>query len=1071
MANQTVTTAVNYDDAAISGLLNGETITINGGSLTINADVRWNQQAAVFGSITCSATLGGYVAIDGTQVWELYFTASTGNVPAQGALGTNGVTGGTSGATGELTRVWATGNLEPSAAGGAMPATGWIKLRSKVGGFQAGEVVTLPGGATITITDAGRRSWIHVVGRQSLAITPSKLNDSSMTGDWYELGTTNGADDQTFQFPVADYCPAIQIETAVGSGVYEWWLHAPEGVRWGTATQFVSTDVRGKYFGIDPTTGIITIARRATNACGFKPVSGLKVRIPNIICSSAATTNYAVNVISSAANATRYRSFLGTNNPNISVDKICSNWYWSAINANNITITNSAMMPFIQNQLSTGVVTMDNLGVGCLPFVFSLNISIQVAQCFVGGTLSNLRVGMLVISTADDSTISISNSYNFTVTDCQFETFGSISSVERGAVAYTFLTSRCGAMTLTNLTMIGAGGLFNTHLEPVSLTNVTYADRLNGTTTSAVPSAVMALSTCPQFVFTGPLNWFGGLTGLPSYGTLISVVSGSSDCIFQNIGTPSTPLDCQNLSERLASVSSSRNTIIRRCYTQNVRVSNFISASVDCKNTQVDNCSTDYTDTQQTVGTNSRFRGLKCTNSTSGATAVSGTEFFDCFTSATTGRIVFAGNAGNAESGNDIATSFGPNSNFTGAGSVVMVNLNDSVTWTMSYFALGHTGFQNTTPTFTGTNPANFTIEFQYDVGSGFNGTWLAATGANLSGIGAIDPAIGVKLKVRATVNTASTSNAITFIRFDTTTTSTDQDTLYPLPFDGIGDIDNLVAGSRIQIYNNTTSTELDNVVVAGTSYSYSYYVGTQVSVGDEVRIRVAKLGYLPQTLIAIATSTGFSAAANQQTDSIYVANGIDGSTVTEFTADYPNIDLEINDPDQVTTVQRIYAFLRYTETTQDGIDQWFDVVDPTDEVNYEIDATKLDLKFDNTQATPVIIGGGRIYRSDAATIIESVSGSIQMDPQRVYQSSQAFTAEELADTVLRRSTANVEASGTGDPVSLKSLYGMVAQGVHNTQVTGATLTVTKSDDATVLGTRTVTTNPNAEPITGIDSD
>lgn len=32
MANQTVTTVVNYDDAAISGLLNGETITINGGS-------------------------------------------------------------------------------------------------------------------------------------------------------------------------------------------------------------------------------------------------------------------------------------------------------------------------------------------------------------------------------------------------------------------------------------------------------------------------------------------------------------------------------------------------------------------------------------------------------------------------------------------------------------------------------------------------------------------------------------------------------------------------------------------------------------------------------------------------------------------------------------------------------------------------------------------------------------------------------------------------------------------------------------------------------------------------------
>lgn len=77
----------------------------------------------------------------------------------------------------------------------------------------------------------------------------------------------------------------------------------------------------------------------------------------------------------------------------------------------------------------------------------------------------------------------------------------------------------------------------------------------------------------------------------------------------------------------------------------------------------------------------------------------------------------------------------------------------------------------------------------------------------------------------------------------------------------------------------------------------------------------------------------------------------------------------------------------------------------------------------------------------------------------------------KIADIVLRRTTANVEASSDGDALSLKSLYGMVAQGVHNTQVSGTTLSVTKSDDTTVLGTRTVTTDPTAEPIIGINSD
>lgn len=43
MANQTVTTVVNYDDAAISGLNNGETITIDGGLARdrLERNLRW----------------------------------------------------------------------------------------------------------------------------------------------------------------------------------------------------------------------------------------------------------------------------------------------------------------------------------------------------------------------------------------------------------------------------------------------------------------------------------------------------------------------------------------------------------------------------------------------------------------------------------------------------------------------------------------------------------------------------------------------------------------------------------------------------------------------------------------------------------------------------------------------------------------------------------------------------------------------------------------------------------------------------------------------------------------------
>jgi hypothetical protein len=40
MANQTVTIPVNHDSASVAGLVNGDDYLINGGSLTINSDVR-----------------------------------------------------------------------------------------------------------------------------------------------------------------------------------------------------------------------------------------------------------------------------------------------------------------------------------------------------------------------------------------------------------------------------------------------------------------------------------------------------------------------------------------------------------------------------------------------------------------------------------------------------------------------------------------------------------------------------------------------------------------------------------------------------------------------------------------------------------------------------------------------------------------------------------------------------------------------------------------------------------------------------------------------------------------------
>lgn len=77
----------------------------------------------------------------------------------------------------------------------------------------------------------------------------------------------------------------------------------------------------------------------------------------------------------------------------------------------------------------------------------------------------------------------------------------------------------------------------------------------------------------------------------------------------------------------------------------------------------------------------------------------------------------------------------------------------------------------------------------------------------------------------------------------------------------------------------------------------------------------------------------------------------------------------------------------------------------------------------------------------------------------------------KIADVILRRATSNVEASSDGDTLSMRSLYGMIAQGVHKTSISGTTLTVTKSDESTTLGTRTIATSPTAKPIISFDTD
>lgn len=201
----------------------------------------------------------------------------------------------------------------------------------------------------------------------------------------------------------------------------------------------------------------------------------------------------------------------------------------------------------------------------------------------------------------------------------------------------------------------------------------------------------------------------------------------------------------------------------------------------------------------------------------------------------------------------------------------------------------------------------------------------------------------------------------------------------------------NIIDDSRVRLYNVTKAAELDNSLVSGGS-GYSYSVNLQsasVDDGDTISLTATyqsgTSAKLCLQLTGVISASGLTFINSQEDDTVYNANGIDGSTVTEFTEDFPNVHIDINDGDGTTTIQRLYAWFVYITTTSSGI-EWCDGIFAIDEVNYEIKTSTLDLLLDNTGSNPVILTGANLTRDDGAIPVEtSTSSSLFLFPDKAY--------------------------------------------------------------------------------------
>lgn len=164
-----------------------------------------------------------------------------------------------------------------------------------------------------------------------------------------------------------------------------------------------------------------------------------------------------------------------------------------------------------------------------------------------------------------------------------------------------------------------------------------------------------------------------------------------------------------------------------------------------------------------------------------------------------------------------------------------------------------------------------------------------------------------------------------------------------------------------------------------------------------------------------VLSATGLTFLDTQADDTVYVNAGIDGATVTEFAADGPNIQVDINDPDGLTSVQRLYAWMQHYQTTAVGIaSSFFGAMSAADDVNFTVDQSRVDLKLDNVSAIPLRVVGGHLSRKDGSSIIAASSFSIQMEPGKAYAVQtgiSGLTPEESAKLTQAASNAALAAA------------------------------------------------------------
>lgn len=839
----------------------GETWTINNGAtLTIRTDTRWhaNSPASMTGSlgnITLSASLGGGFTIDGTKVRWMPFDTGSSVVPAIGTTITKG------GVSGYLLGVWADLSNAPTAVGASMPSTGFIKFREVTGGTFSSGALT---GISANSTGADVAGWIEIVLDQGTTTSNSAVGSGiQATGDWFYLDNTTGSRGQVLQVPTngggsTTTVLGVQIETSAGSGVYEWF---PALNSTGWATNALTTDSRAKFVQ-SLGSGQVRIGNDGTNSIGYLPASGCKVRVPNIFIRQCTTGARATNAAPSTTATTRPQ-YSFPNGGSLTLSKVMSDMYISPAATGEVSITDT---------------------------VVDLRLGFTAAQ----KSITLTRVAVSSVSTLQQTALFISNAKKgFTCTDSVFCVTANLAviaptylanasisntkfvSVFNKASSNTVIASLSQSSAAFDSCKFWGGRVAISSCDSITFTNSDYIDRTSGDMQTVYSAQAFDISASSNILVDGlTYGDSGTLSNCAQYGSIVNTSNGVNNIKVRNIGSYASPLSTNSNSANypvniITTSSNDSNIKVQRVYLTGTRTGIASILDYTCGNVLLEHIYGTLSNTTSINGSDLIVRS--CGVSTAATTHANtlGSHWLDSFTSTTAGQILLYFNQASSTTSAYASLSAATGSGLSGDGSLRLRVVSDVYTIEMPYFVKGHTALANTSPTLTGTNTGNHTIEYQIDTGSGWNGTWKTLNATNLSGE-TITSTIGFKLKIRITCATGSTTNALSCIKIVTVSTSSAQTTeLFPLDTVSLG-FTNLVVGSEVRCYTGTnpdTSVEIGGVEsTSGSTFSFTHAAG-----GTAGYIMIFALGYQPIYLPYTFASTDTSLLIQQVVDRNYV--------------------------------------------------------------------------------------------------------------------------------------------------------------------------------------------------------